>query len=285
MFKTLFTEMPDSIDLYMYYCGMQHCEPGHSYGPAVRDHYLVHYIFSGEGIFSTEGNTYRLKQGQGFLMCPDIVGYYKADTKNPWVYAWVGFNGMKASHYLQLAGLSRFNPVFTYDTDSYLRDCLTEMVESKGNASSRDLKLTGLLYVFLSRLIESNGDTGFVDGASMNRTDYYVNQALRYMKMNYSQDITISGIASSIGLDRSYLGSLFRKKLGVSPREYLLRLRIDKACVLMGKEGLTIGDISRSVGFSDPLHFSKMFKKIRRVSPSKYRKKLLESRSSGRGCY
>lgn len=284
MFKSLFTKTTESMDLNMYCCGKQECEPGHDFGPAVRDHYLIHYIFEGEGIFSVDGNTYRLGQGQGFLIYPDIVTYYKADMVNPWVYAWVGFKGLKAFHYLKLAGLSRENPIFSYNTDSYLKDCLNEMVESNHTASSQDLKLTGLLYMFISRLVEMNGSNIAADNPVMDRSDYYVNQAIRCMEINYSRNISISEIAASIGLDRSYLGSLFKKKLNVSPQEYLLKLRIEKACQLMVNENLTIGDISRSVGYGDQLHFSKMFKKIKHVSPTEYRKRLLESRASGCGC-
>ena len=285
MLKTLYANMSDNIDIYLQHCGIQDCEPGHSYGPAVRDYYLIHYISNGEGMFVSDGETYRLKQGQGFLICPEVVSYYEADSENPWSYAWVGFNGIKADHYLQMTGLSRKNPIFTYNTDSYLSDCIVEMVESSGSQSGRDLRFSGLLNLFISKLIENNGYSLPAGGTSTERADYYVNQAIKYMKANYTQNISISGIASSIGLDRSYLGALFKKKLDLSPRKYLLNLRIEKACRLIANENLTIGDISRSVGFNDPLHFSKMFKKTKNVSPMEYRKKIIEERRSGLACY
>ena len=121
MFKSLFTKTTESMDLNMYCCGKQECEPGHDFGPGVRDHYLIHYIFEGEGIFSVDGNTYRLGQGQGFLIYPDIVTYYKADLANPWVYACRSALRLSIT---SLAGLPE-NPIFTYNTDSYLKDRLT----------------------------------------------------------------------------------------------------------------------------------------------------------------
>ncbi|MGE5613279.1 MAG: AraC family ligand binding domain-containing protein, partial [Bacillota bacterium] len=60
-------------DLNMYQCGTQECKPGHSYGPAVRDHFLIHYIHSGKGKFCVNGREYNLEGGQGFLICPDVV--------------------------------------------------------------------------------------------------------------------------------------------------------------------------------------------------------------------
>jgi len=89
--------------------------------------------------------------------------------------------------------------------------------------------------------------------------------------MNYSRDISVMELARHIGLDRSYLCSLFKEYLKVSPREYLIKYRMDKACELMKNPSLSISDVARSVGYSDPLGFSKMFKKVKGCSPKAYR--------------
>jgi transcriptional regulator GlxA family with amidase domain len=59
--------------------------------------------------------------------------------------------------------------------------------------------------------------------------------------------------------------------LKTSPQEYLINFRIEKACELMQANLLSIGDIARSVGYDDPLTFSKVFRKLKGVSPSKFR--------------
>jgi YesN/AraC family two-component response regulator len=91
--------------------------------------------------------------------------------------------------------------------------------------------------------------------------------------MNYSRKMTISELARSIGLDRSYLGSIFKEQLSTSLQNYLKNYRMDKACELMKNETLSIGDISRSVGYDDPLLFSKLFRKCKGVSPREYRRR------------
>lgn len=70
-------------NIYIYQCGSPLCPPGHFYGPAVRNHYLIHYIHSGKEIFQVGDITYELKAGNGFLICPDIVTYYQADKEDP----------------------------------------------------------------------------------------------------------------------------------------------------------------------------------------------------------
>ena len=87
-------------DIDFYYAGYQKCTPGHFY-EGIRDHYIIHYIFSGKGIFETEDNTYNLKKGNGFLIFPGQTHFYRADDKNPWEYCWFALNGMQVhiQHY------------------------------------------------------------------------------------------------------------------------------------------------------------------------------------------
>ena len=71
-------------DLYLCFCGYEACQPFHSYGPAVRPNYVIHYIISGKGIFTIGNRTYRLTAGQGFFLMPNVRTYYEADADDPW---------------------------------------------------------------------------------------------------------------------------------------------------------------------------------------------------------
>ncbi|WP_309245234.1 helix-turn-helix domain-containing protein [Clostridium estertheticum] len=68
---------------------------------------------------------------------------------------------------------------------------------------------------------------------------------------------------------------MFSELLGIPPQEYLIKYRVNKACKLLSNKDLTISEISRSVGYDDPLGFSKIFKQIKGVSPKSYRQALL----------
>ena len=78
-------------------------------------------------------------------------------------------------------------------------------------------------------------------------------------------------MADELGLDRSYLHRIFKAATGASPQEYLLDLRIRKACDLLQRTDLSVSIISRSVGYEDTLYFSRLFKKKKGVSPTGYR--------------
>lgn len=258
-------------DLNMYQCGTEDCNAGHYYGPAVRDHFLIHYIHSGKGKFCVGEREYNLQKGQGFLICPDIVTYYQADFEDPWTYSWVGFHGLKADSYLKSADLTMDNPIFTCNGDDYISGCFLQMISAKSLQKGREIHLLGLFYLFLSHLIEQNGKADLY-GHAGSRKEVYIKKAIEYIEMNYSRKMSITEIAHHLGLDRSYLGSVFKEQLDTSLQDFLIKYRLDKACELMKKASLSIGDVSRSVGYDDPLMFSKLFKRNRGISPRDYRK-------------
>lgn len=268
-----------TTDLNIYHCGIEPCKSGHSYGPAVRDHYLFHYILDGKGSFHSNNRRHLLKKGQGFLIHPDIVTYYEADKEEPWHYAWVGFNGLKVETHLHAAGLSQQNPILTTRGENKIESYLLELMQTAEDhkreySYGKTLYLQGLLYMFISELIESSAQRQILT-PDADPQDIYIHKALNFIKMNYSRKINISTIAQNLGLNRSYLAVLFKKRLAISPQGYLIRFRVEKACDLLKNPMLSIGDVARSVGYDDPLAFSKIFKKTKGLSPSDYRKDLL----------
>ena len=85
--------LKENLALAVYNTGYQKCAPGYTWGPALRDHYLLHYIESGEGWYTGGGKTYHLTKGDLFAVFPSQVVCYVADHLDPWEYYWVGFNG------------------------------------------------------------------------------------------------------------------------------------------------------------------------------------------------
>lgn len=261
-------------DLMMYQCGYEACEPSHAFGPAVRDHFLIHYILSGKGFFHVNNKIYALEKGQGFLICPDAITFYEADANDPWTYVWVGFHGLKAAGYLEAAGLTQETPVLTPASEYYIIHCFEEMLKTQELKIGRELRLLGILYTLLSELIETNTCT-LLQSDRRERKEDYIQAAIKYIEMNYSRKITIIELAHHIGLDRSYLCHLFKELLSKSPQQFLIDYRINRAIELMHNPLLTLGDIARSVGYSDGLTFSKAFSKAKGMAPSFYQRNLL----------
>lgn len=231
--------------------GWENCIPGHSYGPAVRTHWLLHYVVSGFGSFWRDGGTYRVEPGQIFVIPPFLETYYEADAGKPWSYTWIGFTTKEALPDV----LSK--PVITCPEAGRV---FAEMRSCSTMDNGRSAYLSGCLWRLMSILLEQ----------APPRADY-VEKALSCMHSEYGRGITIQEVADRLGLDRSYFSALFSERMGVSPSEYLINLRLSKAAELMTVHGERPATAALSVGYNDLYHFSKIFKKYFGMPPRRYR--------------
>jgi len=103
-----------------------------------------------------------------------------------------------------------------------------------------------------------------------------VEQMRNHIEENYADDFCLDGFKNFAYYDQHYLGRLFKKATGYSPKEYILRRRIGKAQCLLIYTSLPLTEISARVGYDDPNYFGKKFKKIIGMSPLFYRKKWQE---------
>lgn len=273
--KYLEPPQKQSVYLFLCYSGIAECSPGYSYGPAVRPQYVIHYIIAGEGSYTVNNKTYKLKENQGFLIRPGTVTYYEADKDNPWSYMWIGFNGVKAETYLNYANLNEENLIFEYSKDDTLKEYISEMLKLNEMDYSNELKLEGLLYLFMSKLVETRKEV--FNQKSYKSAELYLEKSIEFIENNYSNNIKINDIASYIGINRSYLTHIFKKNINISPQDFLVNYKIDKACSLLQNTDLSIKVVATSIGYSDPLTFSKIFKKVKGESPKIYREKIFQN--------
>lgn len=99
-----------------------------------------------------------------------------------------------------------------------------------------------------------------------------VNDMEQYMRLHYTEDISLESIASLLGFHTVYLNRIFKKEKQITPIQFLINLRIEKAKELIAQNpALDFTTIGESVGYHDPHYFSRAFKKVTGLSPSEYR--------------
>lgn len=265
--------LKENMGLAVYNTGYQKCDGPYAWGPGQRDHYLVHYIVSGKGRFFSEGRTYALEEGSLFLVCPSRLVTYAADADDPWEYVWVGFNGTEARRLLHLTGLSEASPVLQVGGCADIRQALMDIYLNRGNTPAADTEMVGRLYLFFSRLIQRQ--EGTADDWSPRD---YVEQALRYIQYNFAGPLTVSEIAAYAGVSRSQLYRAFQENLGMSPHDYLQKYRVNEACSLLCSRKLTVSEVAASVGYTDPLYFSRAFKRLKGMNPTDYQREMRDKR-------
>ncbi len=261
-------------DLKVYQYGYEECIPEHTYGPATRDHYLLHFVHSGKGTYYCDNKSYTLSAGQGFLISPNMITSYRADCEHPWTYSWIGFNGTNAESYLNQMGLSVESPVFAYRDQSAFMQIFSELKTLNRNTVVGQIRMIGYLYMLLALLMENASLLSIQGKAFFSSKEEYIKNAVTYIQTNYSAKISVEEIAGYIGLNRSYFGAIFKEYTNSTPQDFIVDFRVDKAKKLLLNTSLSIGDVARSVGYEDPLTFSKLFKKKVGVSPNTYRKNI-----------
>ena len=208
---------PKFKEFHLLFCGYAECEPLHSYGPATRPNYIIHYVMGGKGIYQVGEKKYHISKGQIFLIEPESLTFYQADKEEPWTYLWVGFGGTEAKSFIQDVGLNSRQLVCQCEGGEELKEIVFSMLKHTKSTTEN-------LYYLQGRL------------------------------------------------NRSYLYTVFKKSLNISPKAFLTKFRISRA-----KEQLTLTDfsieyIAHSCGYKSALNFEKAFKQETGGTPSKYRK-------------
>lgn len=102
-------------------------------------------------------------------------------------------------------------------------------------------------------------------------------KAKEYIWGNYNQEVSLQQLAAAVGINPYYLSHLFRKEMGISFLEYLTSVRMSIAKSLLKQTAMSVMDICLEVGYQDPSHFAKIFKKKEGIHPTEYRKKSIET--------
>ncbi len=265
--KSYKQELIDNISLGIFNCGIQSCLPEHTWGPGVRDHYLIHLVVSGKGKYTVNGNTYELKAGDIFIIKPSQLVTYTADKDDPWEYYWVGYNGTYAQKIT--SNLPFSDNSLSYSPSSFIicKNLIYQIYSNSGNTVNNSYAMMGNLYLLFSELSKESAE---IISDNNDIQSSYVIDAIKYIQFNYSLDINVNDIAAAVGISRSHLYRVFIANLNQSPIDYLTEYRINEACSLIQNTHLSISEIATSVGFFDQFYFSRVFKKIKNVPPSKY---------------
>lgn len=232
------------------FVGYEQCQKWQSYGPAVRPHWLLHFVLSGKGTYCVGGKEYLVQPGQAFLIRPGEVTLYRADTQEPWFYAWAAFRSEHPS----------LNHLPYILNDIGLRDTFLSIADSTNPITYG--AAVAAIWQIIDRLCPAE---------ILEDRNAYVSIAKSIVHKKYMQDITVGSLAKSLGLDRSYFSGLFKRETGQSPQAYLVHYRMARAKELLElRYPITV--VASSVGYKDVFTFSRSFKQHCGYPPSQHKK-------------
>lgn len=235
----------------------------HQWGPGVRDVYALHYIIRGQGTLETGGQHFRLGAGESFIIFPQKEIYYYPDPVDPWEYVWMEFNGRDAGRVVELTQLTVQHPVLPAAPETL--EPWFHLAWNAGASPSEVLRADARLQLLLSYYME------YYPGDQQEEPKDYVWLARKYIEQNYwKPSLTVTEIVQAVNLERSYLFRKFKEATGESVSAYIASCRIRRACELLKTSGLPVQSVAYSVGYNDPLYFSRVFKKATSYTPSAY---------------
>ena len=185
---------PKFKEFHLCFCGFAQCEPLHSYGPASRPNYIIHYIMDGKGIYQVGEKKYKLSKGQGFLIEPEELTFYQADQEEPWSYLWVGVGGTGAKKFIQDIGLNSQQRIFRCADGEKLNEIVMDMMKHTRSTVSDLYYLQGKLYELFSVLAS---DVVIEELMGENKENRYIQEAVTYIRNHYAAGLTVEEPAGS----------------------------------------------------------------------------------------
>ena len=250
------------------------------YFPKAANHYrdrrtgcadnILIYCLRGKGWYMVRNRRFDVGVNQFFIL-PATKEHlrYGADESDPWTIYWVHFSG----HHMEL-----FNRCFNIGLYDGPRSILfnekglqiwntmyntLEMGYSTDNLANTNLCLYHFIGTFLfpDKHIDEKKQV----------TKDIIDETILYMRSKIAERLTIDDLASQHYLSASHFSLLFRKATGMSPLDYFIHLKLQRACLLLHSTDIKIKSIAIDLGYEDPYYFSRLFKKHMNVSPDQYR--------------
>jgi AraC-like DNA-binding protein len=257
-------------EIEVLFAGESQTEPEHRMGPQVLDYYLVHTVMEGEGTFRLRHRDYSVKAGDSFFIFPGELHTYQSHAEKPWFYRWVAFRGRQAERWLSAASITPERPVVS-GGDPFLYEAAQAIERSfREKGWTADWEAQGWLRLAMAAWAKAHAPDGPPARSHVRMAAREADRAARWMDAQLAGPVTIADLAKEMGYHRTHLTKLFRREKGMSPVRYLQLRRMERARLLL-REPLTVEEVASSVGYADPLYFSKVFKKWSGVSPTAFR--------------
>ena len=231
------------------------------------DDYILFYSLDGKGYIDNRREKIELQPNQFIIIPPHVFHRYQADLDNPWTIYWVHFSSSKLKEFGADFNIERFyRPTDIHYNEHIIRTWIEMYSSLDAGYNAANIGYANLcLYRFISFFLFPNKIV------STEEPDSPLDRSITYMKENIANRLTTEDIAKKFEYSPSHYTAIFKRKTGMSPIDYFIRLKIHYACQLLTQSELKIKDISEKIGYDDAYYFSRLFKQIMGKSPKEYR--------------
>ena len=246
--------------------GWERCRPDYDLIRRTFPWVVVELVACGEGTLELDGRRNPLRPGSLFCYGSSSSLRITTNPARPFLKYFVGFTGSEA-HRASARGSLRVGEAREAVDPEDLRDVLDRVIaEGNRRCAASSTIANEYLRIFLLKLDECTSGSG---GESSRRLDSYL-QAKSFLEHNYLRLLRTEAAAHELGMTSETLCRLFQHYSRTSPHQFVLRLRVNLAIDLLLGTSLLVKEVAEQVGFDDPFHFSRVFRKVQGMSPTAF---------------
>ena len=247
--------------------------------PKQRNCYIIHFVVDGAGTyntFSASAETQsQVKSGNAFAIFRGETVSYTPNKKDPFYYFWVGFDGAESEKIMDYVGFTRDHPTMKFDNVEEIAEAFRKMFTTWKNNDKYSLIID---FLSLIRSLRKNCISQVRNILLQNENKALI-KAEQYIQAHITENLSIDNIAASVYLTRSHFSRIFKAHFKITPHEYIVKLRLRNAEILLRTSDYSIKQIVELLNFTDVYSFSKQFKKYYRFPPAEFRKKNFTSKN------
>lgn len=268
--RLFFLDGHEGEDFGVVFGGFERCRTDYQIDRRDFPWFSLEFVNRGTGNLRLGDEDYELRPGSFFLYGPSVPHRIESSPENPLGKYFVGFTGGGVEDFLNsheippgtAARCPRGEPIRrTFDT----------LIERGVRKSRNSRQLCSLITRQLLLMCRDDA----ASPANMNSPAYAAYARARdFISANYLAVTTLEGVARACGLDAPYLCRLFSRYHDETPYQFLTRLRMDHASLLLLEGDQTVKDVAAAMGFKDAFHFSRVFKSVHHVPPSRFRRSM-----------
>jgi AraC-like DNA-binding protein len=224
----------------------------------------IEYVAGGRGWLTMNGVENQLLPGSVFAYGPSTAHTILSSPKDPLIKYFIDFSGLAAPRIISRKVLGAGGLAYLYYAQP-VHDLFEQMLETGRKGGALAPRLCILLLELLSLRIEENAHTL---AEVHSRSQQSFERCRTVLQKHFRTLKSVSDLADLTHLDRAYLARLFYRFVGESPHAMLTRLKMNEAAAQLFLGHDTVKEVAAQVGFSDPYHFSRVFKKHYGASPA-----------------
>ncbi len=246
--------------------GREQCSPDYRIERESFKFHSIEFVAAGKGTLIIHEIRHELRPGMIFHYGPRTPHLIETDPEFPLLKHFVSFVGHDLTDLLKHTVFRHGIPL--YAARPFRMRSIFENLITTGNTQSRNRD--ALCALLLRQLILTADDTA-MDAATASSPAWQTYLRCRqHMERNFLEIVTVKDAAGQCFIDQAYLARLFKRFAEESPLQLLNRLKMNKAAELLGNRNVLVKEVAEAVGFADPYHFSRVFKRVYGIPPETF---------------